>query len=209
MDRYLFIGAHPDDIEFGAGATLSKALGLNIECDALILSDCHESLEKSITDPNTLVYESQKALGVLGLRSENICFLNFPVRHFPKVRQEILQSLVERSRLREYSRVYVPASFDIHQDHHVVSIESLRAFKFSTILGYELPWNSFDGELRYFNSLDIHHVQSKKSALREFRSQSKKFYSSDKNIEVTLRFRGFQINTEYAESFEILRWIEN
>ena len=209
MDRYLFIGAHPDDIEFGAGGTLAKALESNIECEAMILSDCHESLEKSFTDPKTLVHESRRALNILGLRSEKISFLDFPVRNFPKVRQEILQTLIERSRAKTYTRIYVPASFDIHQDHNLVSVESLRAFKFSTILGYELPWNSFVGELRNFNCLDIHQVQLKKSALGEFKSQSKRFYSSDINIEVPLRFRGLQINSEYAESFEILRWIES
>lgn len=209
VDKYLFIGAHPDDIEFGAGATIAKARAGNIDCHALVLSDCHESLKDSTKNAKAMVSESQSALKILGIDVNNTIFLDFPVRNFHKYRQEILQSLIDQARIQHYSRIYVPASFDVHQDHHVVFIESLRAFKFSTIMGYELPWNSFEGELRNFNCLDLRHVQLKKLALKEFHSQRSKFYSGDEKIELILKFRGLQINTKYAESFEILRWIEH
>lgn len=209
MEKYLFIGAHPDDIEFGAGATLAKAVEANIDCHALVLSDCHESLERFITDPKTLVHESQSALKILGVVAENASFLTFPVRNFPRERQDILQSLIEKARVCNYSRIYVPASSDVHQDHHIVAIEALRAFKFSTILGYELPWNSFGGEFRHFNCLEMRHVEQKNFAIMEFASQRNKFYSGSEEIETVLKFRGLQINTQYAEAFEVLRWIEN
>jgi LmbE family N-acetylglucosaminyl deacetylase len=209
LDRFLFVGAHPDDIEFGAGATLAKALASNVECHALVLSDCHESLNDSTATAKKIVLESKSALDILGLREEHTNFLNFPVRNFHQIRQEILQCLIDKARTENYSRIYVPASFDVHQDHHVVFTESLRAFKFSTILGYELPWNSFDGELRNFNILDLKHVQLKKIALQEFHSQRSRFYSGDEKIEITLKFRGLQINVDYAEAFEVLRWIEH
>jgi len=208
MDKYLFIGAHPDDIEFGAGATLAKAIKSNIDCHALVFSDCHESLGNTLLDPKTLVLESQSALAVLGLNTENMNFLEFPVRNFPEFRQQILENLIEKARVQHYSRVYVPSSFDIHQDHHVVSIESLRAFKFSTILGYELPWNSFEGAIRNFNVLDPEHIRLKKLALQKFDSQNRRFYSGPDNVETVLRFRGLQINAQFAEAFEVLRWIE-
>jgi LmbE family N-acetylglucosaminyl deacetylase len=207
-DMFLFVGAHPDDIEFGAGATLAKAIRSNIDCHALVLSDCHESLGNTLLDPKTLVLESKSALAVLGLKPENMNFLEFPVRNFPEIRQYILQILIEKAKAHHYSRIYVPSSFDIHQDHHVVHVESLRAFKFSTILGYELPWNSFEGALRNFNVLDAEHVQLKKLALQKFDSQNRRFYSGPENVETALRFRGLQINAQFAEAFEVLRWIE-
>ena len=40
--------------------------------------------------------------------------------------------------------VVTPTTDDIHQDHSVVSIESKQAFKATSILGYEVPWNNFD-----------------------------------------------------------------
>lgn len=209
MEKYLFIGAHPDDIEFGAGATLAKAVEAGIDCHVLVLSDCHESLASEFVDPKTLVYESQSALKVLGVKGEKVTFFTFPVRNFPRERQRILQTLVEKARVCNYSRIYVPASSDVHQDHHVVSTEALRAFKFSTILGYELPWNSFGGEFRSFSSLEMRHVEQKNHAIREFVSQRNRFYSGPEQIEITLKFRGLQINAQYAEAFEVLRWVEN
>jgi LmbE family N-acetylglucosaminyl deacetylase len=106
MEKYLFIGAHPDDIEFGAGATLAKAVEANIDCHALVLSDCHESLESFVTDPKTLVHESKRALKALGVDDEKVTFLTFPVRNFPKKRQEILQSLIEKARICNYTRIF-------------------------------------------------------------------------------------------------------
>lgn len=175
----------------------------------MVLSDCHESLQNEFVDPMTLVYESQSALSVLGVESQNVTFHSFPVRNFPNVRQEILQSFIETARLHRYSRIYIPASSDVHQDHNVVCIEALRAFKFATILGYELPWNTFIGEFRNFNCLDIQHVHKKILALKQFASQSGRFYSGPEQIEITLKFRGLQINAEFAECFEILRWVEH
>ena len=36
----------------------------------------------------------------------------------------------------------MPTLKDIHQDHETISKEGLRAFKNTTILGYELIWNN-------------------------------------------------------------------
>jgi LmbE family N-acetylglucosaminyl deacetylase len=209
VDKYLFVGAHPDDIELGAGATLAKAVRSGVECHALVMSDCFESLGKLIDEPKILTQESQRALTLLGVANQNITFLDFPVRNFPERRQEILQQLIEKSRLEKYSRVYVPASSDIHQDHNVVCVESMRAFKFCTILGYELPWNSFQSELRNYNSVDSSQVELKKAALREFQSQVDRFYFTEEKVEITLKYRGLQINSDYAEAFQVLRWIED
>jgi LmbE family N-acetylglucosaminyl deacetylase len=208
LEKYLFIGAHPDDIELGAGATIAKATQASIECHALVFSDCHETLNHAIDDQKKLILESQRALVVLGLEPRNIHFLNFQVRNFASVRQEILQHLIDKSRSEGYSRVYVPASSDMHQDHGVINVESMRAFKFCTLLGYELPWNGYKSDLRYFNILNIKHTHLKKLALQEFQSQHKRFYFDEEKIEVGLKFRGLQINSEYAEAFEVLRWID-
>ena len=36
----------------------------------------------------------------------------------------------------------IPSESDVHQDHQTIYNESIRAFKFSSILGYEMPWNN-------------------------------------------------------------------
>ena len=39
FDRYLFIGPHPDDIEIGAGATVSRLTALGKQVSFLICTD--------------------------------------------------------------------------------------------------------------------------------------------------------------------------
>jgi LmbE family N-acetylglucosaminyl deacetylase len=208
MLKYLFIGAHPDDIEFGAGGTIAKAVSQGIECSAVIFSNSSESLSSAFPDKLTLIKESKAALTHLGLKDQNITFFDYQVRNFPSVRQSILQDLINLRSVKEYDRVFIPNSFDIHQDHNVVNREALRAFKFTTILGYEMPWNHFEGSLRYFNVLSDSDVSDKQSAIEKFTSQSHRFYSSDESIETTLKFRGLQINKTFVEAFEIIRWVE-
>jgi len=207
--KYLFVGAHPDDIEFGAGATLAKSVLKNVDCYAIIFSDCHQSLDSKSNKKNTLVIESQRALIKLGLKPDQMRFLNFQVRKFPESRQDILQELFNLSQEHSFDRVFVPCSYDIHQDHQVVAIESLRAFKFSTVLGYELPWNNLESKLQFFNEVNEYQVQVKKEAISEFNSQYGRFYSGIDKVETILKFRGLQANKNFAEAFEVLRWIES
>src|SRR6266536_2375391 len=47
---------------------------------------------------------------------------------------------------------------DVHQDHRTVAEEGLRAFKRTTILGYEIPWNNFDFEYQWYVALEGRHV---------------------------------------------------
>jgi LmbE family N-acetylglucosaminyl deacetylase len=208
MEKFLFIGAHPDDIEFGAGGTLTKSIGSNIDCQAIVFSDCHESLGPMF-NKNTLISESENALIALGLNREQVTFLDFPVRKFSEYRQEILQILIDLSRNHSFSKVFLPCSLDMHQDHSVIHTEAVRAFKFGTVLGYELPWNNLKSDLRYFSILSDVEVEKKTFALGKFKSQESRHYANQDAICTALKFRGLQINKTYAEAFEVVRWVES
>jgi LmbE family N-acetylglucosaminyl deacetylase len=208
VSKYLFIGAHPDDIEFGAGATLAKAIRLGIECHTLVLSNCQESLPYE-SEIDTLILESMEALKLLGVHEGHMVWERFPVRKFEEFRSTILQFLIDKYRISHWDRVYIPSKNDVHQDHSVVSQETLRALKFSTILGYELPWNNFESDVSFYNSINPLDSQRKLAAISKFKSQKNRFYSSPEKIETVLNFRGLQINVTQAEAFEVLRWIEH
>jgi hypothetical protein len=47
----------------------------------------------------------------------------------------------------------------------------------------------------------------KVEALKEYKSQAHRAYANEEFIKSLARVRGVQINTNYAEAFEILRWI--
>jgi hypothetical protein len=101
----------------------------------------------------------------------------------------------------------MPSLDDIHQDHYTIAQEGLRAFKFCTILAYEMPWNNLTFETSSFVLLEERHLQCKINALKEYVSQSHRPYSNEEFIRALARTRGVQINATYAETFNVIRWI--
>ena len=59
----------------------------------------------------------------------------------------------------------MPTLGDIHQDHHTIAAEGLRAFKRTTILGYEIPWNQFRFAKQAYVVLEERHLDAKVRAL--------------------------------------------
>ena len=100
-----------------------------------------------------------------------------------------------------------PAPKTLHQDHQTIHIEGLRAFKMVTVLGYELPWNNLSFDYRHFCVLTREHVQTKVAALRCYQSQQHRPYTQEDFIWSWARTRGGQIMVEYAEAFDVLRWV--
>jgi LmbE family N-acetylglucosaminyl deacetylase len=101
----------------------------------------------------------------------------------------------------------MPNVNDIHQDHQTIYAEGLRAFKQTTILGYELPWNNLIFTTNTFIKLDEANIKQKIAALNEYKSQSSRTYLNEDFIRSLARTRGVQIGTDYAEAFELVRWI--
>jgi LmbE family N-acetylglucosaminyl deacetylase len=198
-NKYLFLGAHPDDIELGAGATIAKAILHGAKCSMGIFSTFRD------TQPH-LIEESLSALKILGVNQENVKFFDFPVRNFPEYRQQILQTIIDNYS-GGFDTIFVPSAPDIHQDHEVIFKEALRAFKFSSILGYELPWNIFDDKKTVYNRITQEHLDLKISALEKFGSQRERYYMSPSDSHAVATFRGLQINSKYAEAFELYRGI--
>ena len=94
---------------------------------------------------------------------------DFDVRTFPEHRQDILELLVGLWEEWKPDVVFMPSLHDVHQDHKTVAEEGLRAFKRTTILGYEIPWNNFDFAYQWYVSLEKTHLERKVAALEQLR----------------------------------------
>ena len=101
----------------------------------------------------------------------------------------------------------MPSLNDIHQDHNVIANEGLRAFKFTSILAYEMPWNNLTFNTSSFVILDEKDITKKVEALKEYKSQAHRPYCNEEFIRSLARTRGVQINAQYAETFDVVRWI--
>jgi LmbE family N-acetylglucosaminyl deacetylase len=204
--RILFLGPHTDDIEFGCGATIAK---LQVGKNEII---CHafSPAEKSVPDdlPKDInVSHMFHSLKMLGVATANISVGNYPVREFPYFRQQILEDMVCMQRELKPDIVFIPSSFDTHQDHQIVSQEGFRAYKKTILIGYEIPWNNLSFRTEAFSIVNSEQVEKKIEALQCYISQLGRSYVTPEFIRSLARTRGGQVGTEFAEAFEIIRWI--
>lgn len=205
FEKILFLGPHPDD-EFSCGGTLIKFLENGSSVYFAVFSFCEESVPAGFPK-DVLNAELDQALRVLGVKKENVHKYNFRVRHFPKYRQEILEELIVLKNKINPDLVLLPALSDIHQDHHTIATEGLRAFKYRTILGYELPHNIITFQHACFVKIEEKHLIKKIESLKCYKSQLNRPYANEEFIRGLAKIRGAQIGEYAAEAFEILRLV--
>jgi len=191
--KILLLAAHPDDIEFSMGATVSKLIKQGHEINVEIFCDCD------------ITKECLKSMEVFNLKPFNYLY---KVRTLPVFRQEILDALIANRNEFNYDIIYLPCSFDIHQDHQVIHNEGVRAFKHSTIFGYSFPWNNISEDLRHFEIVTKEDVDTKLKAIECYKSQESRYYSNVDFILSQVKYNGKKINRQFAECFEIIRQIK-
>lgn len=201
--RALILGAHTDD-EFGCAGTIARLIEEGTTVHYACFSSCEESVPEGF-DKDVLKREVREAIAVLGIPMANFQLFNFPVRHFPAHRQEILEELVQIRRDLSPDLVFLPALSDIHQDHSVIAHEGLRAFKHASLLGYELPMNTISFQHACFIELQPQHLERKIAHIDCYHSQAGRPYLRPEFVRSLATVRGLQINTEYAEAFEVIR----
>ena len=204
--KILILAPHTDDGELGCGATIAKAIEAKAEVYYAAFSTAEPSVPKGFPK-NRLEVEVRKATKKLGISEDKLIVYNYEVRKLNYVRQEILERLVELQKKINPDIVFIPSSKDTHQDHLTVSQEGIRAFKHSSILGYELIWNNLSFNTDCFIEISKRQLNKKMKALEEYKTQVGKNYMDPKFIESLAIVRGVQIGVKYAESFEVIRWI--
>jgi N-acetylglucosamine malate deacetylase 1 len=207
IKKVLIIAPHPDDAEFGLGGTISKLIADGKEVHLAVLSTCEKSTPIGFTK-GVIIDEMYASSQLLGIKSEHIHTYDFEVRDFPAFRQNILETFIKLRDQLKPDLVFVPCSSDIHQDHITVHQEGLRAFKYTCLLGYEMPWNNFGFTSFVYVKLSQEHLAKKMAALDIYESQKQRSYNNVNFVTALAQVRGGQIQQEYAESFELIRFFD-
>ena len=202
----LALSPHTDDVELGAGGTLARWIEEGKEVFYVAFSIAEKSVPEGFPQ-NILEKECRQATKALGLKGNDISIYKFPVRDFPKFRQEILEIMVSLRDKLEPDLVLVPSLRDIHQDHRIIAEEGRRVFKYTNLLAYELPWNLFSFEASCLIALQRRHVDKKVEAIKCYQSQKHRNYTGEEFLSGWVRSRGIQIHTEYAEAFDVMRLV--
>lgn len=206
LARVLVLAPHTDDAELGCGGTIARLLEEGAHISIAVFSTAEESRPPD-APAGMLRDEFANAMRIMGVPEKQLFIYDYPVRRLSYYRQEVLEELVRLRRAVAPTAVLLPASSDLHQDHQVVHIEGLRAFKDLTLWGYELPWNHVSFSAEAFVCLQERHLMRKWEALCAYKSQlqlQRPYFERD-FIWGLARVRGVQVRAEYAEAYEVLR----
>lgn len=195
----LFVGAHPDDIEIGAGALLADMVGLS-DVYCVTLSDNQHNPVLS-----NLVAEHHASMKLLGLKEDQVELQEFETRNFTRDRQDILEYLYELNRRHQPDLVFTHSPADIHQDHGVTTQETLRAFRGVSVLGFDVLRSSYGFFPSFLVEVSSDAVEKKIRALRAYETYRDKYYFSEEVVRSTLVRHGALAEKPYAEGFDILR----
>jgi len=206
IQTILVLGPHTDDGEFGCGGTIARMIEEGKEVYYATFSCAEESVPEGLPK-DILLKEVKAASKILGIADDHLLIYRYRVRHFDRHRQEILEDLVQLNRKIQPDLVLMPSDNDLHQDHITIANEGLRAFKFTSILGYEMPWNNINFQTTSFVYLQERHVETKLKSVECYRSQTGKKYANAEYIKGHARTRGVQIGVDFAEAFDVKRWV--
>lgn len=194
------IAPHIDDVELGAGATIHHLSKKNtVYYVGLSLPP--------LVSREVFMPEFQQSTKRLGIDPRRITLRDYNPRNLFDSRSEILQLFYDLNKQLKPQIVFLPNSKDIHQSHEVVYAEGRRAFKYGTILGYELPWNSMEFPMDVFVTVTKEDVDAKIAAINAYKTQTHRMFFSNDIVGDLARVRGKQIGHEYAECFELIRLI--
>ncbi|WP_323720623.1 PIG-L deacetylase family protein [Acetomicrobium sp.] len=202
----LILAPHTDDGEFGCGGSISKWVNEGKEVYYVAFSSAEKSVPKEMPK-DILKKEVQEATKILGIKKSNLILFNYPVREFPEHRQEILEDMIRLGNELRPQLVLLPSSTDTHQDHQTISQEGFRAFKKISMIGYEMPYNNLNFSTNLFIALEERYLHQKIEALKCYKSQADRIYATEDFVRSLARVRGTQIGIEYAEVFEVIRWV--
>jgi LmbE family N-acetylglucosaminyl deacetylase len=196
----LAIGAHPDDIEFGCGGTLSKYSEKGHKVYMLVLSKGDKGGDSDVRQK-----EQENSARILG--AEKLHFGNH-------VDTEIVQSQKLITEIEDFLKeikpgfIFVHYFDDTHQDHRNLSDSAISATRYiQNVLFYEGPTTqNFTPNVyvditsaldKKFESLEAHVSQVSKTNIEGL--------SIIEAARSTAHFRGIQGRVNYAEAFNSLR----
>jgi LmbE family N-acetylglucosaminyl deacetylase len=198
MDRVktvLALGAHPDDLELGCGATLAKLSASGVAVHAVVFSNG----ERGGSTGSDRTAETRAALEALGVAS--VTQHDFADTRLHESLNDLIACTEEHVRTVVPDRVYTMFHLDRHQDHRTVHEASVVACrKVPQILGYETPSSYPNFMPTVFEPVDDF-MEAKIEALKLHASQGERLYMQQEKIRSAAHFRGVQVDLGQTESF--------
>jgi LmbE family N-acetylglucosaminyl deacetylase len=192
------IGAHPDDIEIGAGASIAVHRNRGDTVRFIILTKGGKVAEREQRRA-----EAERAAEILNV--DDVQFLDYEDTKVP-YDQSTVDELEAKLSAIDPDRVYIHAEEDTHQDHRRAAKASITASRdVNQVLAFEAPSTRSSFAPQYYNSVPEGVIEGKIEAIRSHESQQEKKYLEAEAMKGLARFRGRQANSTYAEAFQVIR----
>jgi LmbE family N-acetylglucosaminyl deacetylase len=192
----LCLGAHSDDIEIGAGATLLTWIARGAELDV------HWCVASGGGDRADEARASAQDF-LTGAASSTIELGAFRDSYFPYEGAKLKEWVEAQKPRMKPDIVLTHYADDAHQDHRLINELTWNAFRDSLILEYEIP--KWDGDLGRPNTyITIEEaVLTKKIELlqKHFATQRSKDWFDAETFRGLARLRGVECRARYAEAF--------
>lgn len=196
----LCLGAHSDDIEIGAGATLLALLGQrsNVAVHWSVLSSSGDREREAETRRSAELF-------LEGATNAEIEVLGFRDGFFPYTGDQVKEWFEELKERVEPDLIFSHRRDDGHQDHRLVSELTWNTFRDHTILEYEIP--KYDGELGQPNLFvpidDESRVRKVEILMDVFGTQRSRRWFTPETFNGLMRLRGVECASPsgFAEAF--------
>jgi LmbE family N-acetylglucosaminyl deacetylase len=191
----LVVGAHADDIEIGAGATILRLLEDHPGSAILWVV-------ASATRDRAAEAQASAAAFSSAASSVEVIVGDLPEGRLPAASTAI-KEMLESFKGRPIDVILAPHVEDAHQDHRLVAESVWQTFRHHLVAAYEIP--KYDGDLgrpNLFVDIDEATLQRKIDLLQTyFPSQHDRTWWGADTFRAIVRLRGIEAATRYAEAF--------
>lgn len=196
----LCLGAHPDDIEIGAGGAILGwiAAGLHLDVHWCVLSADRQRAAEA---------EASAAAFLAGAERRTVELVGFRDGYFPAQGADLKEWMQKLAGRVQPDLVLTHRKDDAHQDHREVQRLTWNAFRHHVILEYEIPkWDGDLGHPNVYVPLPAA-ILERKIALLEahFATQRSKDWFDAETFRGLARLRGMECRAaeRYAEGFVV------
>ncbi len=197
----LAIGAHPDDIEIGAGGTLLRLAERHpgLQARYLVLSGTPERHEEAREAARAFLPAAELSVELHAL----------PEGRLPAVWAHVKDILEQVARSGSPDLVIAPSVRDAHQDHRTIAEIVPTVFRDQLYLAYEIPkWDGDIGQPSVYVPLAPELARLKVELLhKSFPSQHGRDWWDDEVFLGLARLRGMECRAPYAEAFSCMKSI--
>jgi LmbE family N-acetylglucosaminyl deacetylase len=189
----LVIGAHPDDIEIGAGGLLLGLAASKPRVRYVVLTGTPERHQEARTAAASFLPDAAVTTELFGL----------PEGRLPAAWGSVKEILEDVARSFSPDLVLGPSRDDAHQDHRIIGELIPTVFRDHLYLAYEIPkWDGDLGRPGMYFPLPAELAQRKVELLHKcFPSQHGRHWWDDEVFLGLARLRGMECQARYAEAF--------